>query len=110
MTCREMAEFLADYIGGELPAEVRVTFERHIEDCHNCLVFLDQYRATIVAGRTAYAELDREHRRIADHPRKRTQPAGDRRVPGGNCRDRAERHGGGRCGRIHVLRARYARR
>lgn len=68
MTCQEMADFLADYIGEELDAEVRVTFEQHIAKCHNCHVFLDQYRTTIVAGRAAYAHLDSEEPPMAEMP------------------------------------------
>ena len=65
MTCQEMADFLADYIGEELDAEVRITFEQHIAKCHNCHVFLDQYRATIVAGRAAYVEIERDESHTA---------------------------------------------
>jgi len=68
VTCQEMADFLADYIGEELDAEVRLTFEHHIAKCHNCHVFLDQYRTTIVAGRAAYAHLDREQPPVTEVP------------------------------------------
>ena len=30
MTCRELVEFLADYLAGDLPAEVRRVFEAHL--------------------------------------------------------------------------------
>ena len=54
MTCRECAEFLADYIAGELAAEVRATFERHLQRCPNCLTYLEQYKATVRAGQAAF--------------------------------------------------------
>jgi anti-sigma factor RsiW len=51
--CRECDEFLGDYVAGELPPEVLATFEQHLERCRNCRVYLEQYRATIKAGKTA---------------------------------------------------------
>lgn len=56
MTCRECAEFLAEYLAGELPAEVRATFEAHLAICPNCVTYLDQYQATIGAGKAACAD------------------------------------------------------
>jgi anti-sigma factor RsiW len=55
MTCRECDEFLHDYVSGELPPEVRETFERHLTVCRNCVKYLDQYRLTIRAGQNAFA-------------------------------------------------------
>jgi anti-sigma factor RsiW len=56
VTCRECAEFLADYLSGELAAEVAATFERHLTRCPNCVSYLEQYRATIEAGKVACAD------------------------------------------------------
>lgn len=53
MKCRECDEFLVDYVAGELPADVLATFELHLARCRNCRVYLEQYRATIQAGKTA---------------------------------------------------------
>ena len=53
MKCRECDEFLVDYVAGELPADVLATFELHVSRCRNCRIYLEQYRATIKAGRTA---------------------------------------------------------
>ena len=53
MKCRECDEFLVDYVAGELPAEVLATFEVHLARCRNCRAYLEQYRATIEAGKTA---------------------------------------------------------
>jgi len=51
--CRECDEFLADYVAGELAADVLQTFEQHLDRCRNCRTYLEQYRATIQAGKTA---------------------------------------------------------
>jgi anti-sigma factor RsiW len=51
--CRECDAFLVDYVAGELPADVVATFEVHLARCANCRIYLEQYRATIRAGKTA---------------------------------------------------------
>jgi anti-sigma factor RsiW len=53
MTCRECADFLADYVAAELPAEQLAVFERHLKACPNCEEYMRQYRVTIAAGRAA---------------------------------------------------------
>ena len=53
MKCRECDEFLVDYVAGELPADVLAVFELHLSRCRNCRAYLEQYRATIKAGKTA---------------------------------------------------------
>lgn len=53
MTCRECAEFLGDYLSGELALDVRATFERHLTRCSNCETYVEQYRVTIKAGQAA---------------------------------------------------------
>lgn len=53
MKCRECDEFLGDYVAGELAPDVLATFEVHLSRCRNCRVYLEQYRATIKAGKTA---------------------------------------------------------
>ena len=58
MTCREFADFLADYLSGELSPGTRAQFERHLEVCPNCVAYLSNYRDTIVLGRTVTAEDD----------------------------------------------------
>ena len=56
MTCREVAEFLCDYIAGEMPAALVADFERHLDACSNCREFLAQYRATIAASAAAWSD------------------------------------------------------
>ena len=48
-TCRELAEYLTDYLEGVLPPSHRVNFDRHIADCADCTLYIAQMRATIVA-------------------------------------------------------------
>jgi anti-sigma factor RsiW len=58
VTCREFAEFIADYLSGELSPETRAQFERHLDVCPNCVAYLSNYRDTIALGRRAFADED----------------------------------------------------
>jgi anti-sigma factor RsiW len=56
MTCREMADFLMDYLNEDLPDDVRAAFDRHLALCPNCVAYVETYRTTIELGRRAFAD------------------------------------------------------
>jgi anti-sigma factor RsiW len=58
VTCREFADFIMDYLVGELAPAVRTPFEYHLAQCPNCREYLAQYQATVEAGRTAFDSLE----------------------------------------------------
>jgi anti-sigma factor RsiW len=58
VTCREFAQFIADYLSGELTPDVTQRFERHLAVCPNCVAYLANYRDTIELGRRAFAGDD----------------------------------------------------
>jgi anti-sigma factor RsiW len=60
MTCRELTEFIADYVAGALSDEVRGAFEYHLGRCPNCVNYLTSYQSTIALGRGAFAAGDRD--------------------------------------------------
>lgn len=60
MTCRELADFLMDYLNEDLPSEVRQSFDRHLTLCPNCVAYVRTYRTTIELGRRAFADVDAE--------------------------------------------------
>ena len=60
MTCREFADFIADYLSGELTAASRQTFERHLKACDNCRAYLVIYQDTVRLGRRAFDESDED--------------------------------------------------
>jgi anti-sigma factor RsiW len=60
MKCRELAEFLMDYVSGELPAESRTHFEFHLSKCKNCHAYLIEYEVTIKAGKIACDDVSDE--------------------------------------------------
>lgn len=66
MKCRELAEFLMDYVSGELPADSRAHFEFHLSKCKNCHQYLVQYEVTIKAGRIACDAMSDELPAIPD--------------------------------------------
>ena len=67
-TCQELAEFLTDYLEGLLPPAYRVNFDRHIVDCPDCTLYVEQMRVTIAAtGRIGVEEITPEMRgRLVD--------------------------------------------
>lgn len=58
MTCREFAEFIADFLDGELPATERQQFERHLGVCVNCARYLESYRQSTALGKRAFDSDD----------------------------------------------------
>jgi anti-sigma factor RsiW len=55
LDCRELIEFLAAYLDGELAAEERAAFESHLSLCPHCVDYLASYRKTIHLGKQALA-------------------------------------------------------
>lgn len=56
MTCREFADFIAEYLAGELPAEARAAFDHHLGLCVNCRKYLTSYEETVKLGKRAFDE------------------------------------------------------
>jgi len=54
LTCREVTDFLMDYVSGDLPPDVRARFEEHLQVCPPCVVFLKTYRQTMEMEKAAY--------------------------------------------------------
>jgi anti-sigma factor RsiW len=54
VTCREFADFIADYLSGALAAETLATFEHHLTRCPNCRTYLAGYEATIKLSKRAF--------------------------------------------------------
>jgi anti-sigma factor RsiW len=58
VTCREFADFMADYLSNELPPDHRRPFEHHLSLCLNCQRYLTSYRETVALGKRAFADDD----------------------------------------------------
>jgi anti-sigma factor RsiW len=46
LTCRELSEFLADYLADELGPDERLRFEEHLAECPECVAYLRSYAET----------------------------------------------------------------
>jgi anti-sigma factor RsiW len=55
MNCREFTEFLHEYLFGNLPAEQRAEFDKHLAECPWCVAYLDSYQKTIHLEQTAFS-------------------------------------------------------
>ena len=58
MTCREFADFMAEYLSGALPSDNRAAFERHLRLCVNCQRYLAGYEQTVKLGQRAFDDDD----------------------------------------------------
>jgi len=58
VTCRELADFIGDYLSGELRADSRAEFERHLRLCPNCRRYVAEYELTVKLGKRAFADED----------------------------------------------------
>jgi anti-sigma factor RsiW len=54
VTCRDLADFIAAYRDDELPADVRMTFDRHLVACGNCRRYLEIYEQTVRLGQRVF--------------------------------------------------------
>jgi anti-sigma factor RsiW len=58
MNCREFTEFLHEYLFGNLPAQERAEFDKHLAECPWCVAYLDSYRQTIQLEQAAFAAAE----------------------------------------------------
>lgn len=58
MTCREFAEFLADYLSGDLAGPERTIFEAHLRECRDCSTYLESYEQAVRLGKASSREPD----------------------------------------------------
>jgi anti-sigma factor RsiW len=56
ITCRELIDFIAGYVAGELDEIARTDFERHLAVCRSCRAYLDSYRKTMALTRAAASD------------------------------------------------------
>ncbi len=58
MNCREMTDFLMEYLDGELPASQRTSFDEHLAACPPCVFYLDSYKESVQLGKAVCARDD----------------------------------------------------
>ncbi len=55
LTCRELIEFLDEYVAGELAAAQREHFDDHLARCPSCVRYVRGYQGTLRAVAQAFA-------------------------------------------------------
>jgi anti-sigma factor RsiW len=53
ITCRQLIDFIVDYVDGALDETARHDFERHLQVCASCRNYLATYRETMSLTRIA---------------------------------------------------------
>lgn len=55
LTCRTFVQFLDDYLAGSLSEPERDAFNAHLAACPPCVAYMKTYKATVRAGKAAFA-------------------------------------------------------
>jgi anti-sigma factor RsiW len=58
VTCRELVEFLDDYLAGVLPEAKRDEFNFHLSSCPPCVSYMQSYVEAARLGKAALAATD----------------------------------------------------
>jgi anti-sigma factor RsiW len=58
MTCRDLVNFLMEYLDGGLSAAERSRFEVHLAQCSWCVEYVRQYKETVRLGKAALPAND----------------------------------------------------
>jgi len=58
MICREVVEFLAEYLSGDMPSDQRLAFDEHLEACPECVAYVKSYQETVKLGKAAFSHPD----------------------------------------------------
>jgi anti-sigma factor RsiW len=56
VTCHEVADFLMDYLSGELSSDTAAAFDHHLSLCVNCRRYLAAYSASVALGKRAFSD------------------------------------------------------
>jgi anti-sigma factor RsiW len=58
LTCKQLLDFLDDYVAEDLAPDARREFDRHLALCPPCVAYLEGYRETIRLGRASLEASD----------------------------------------------------
>jgi anti-sigma factor RsiW len=54
ITCRELVEFLDDYLSRLLPEPRRIAFDAHLAACPACVAYMKSYQVTLGLEKAAF--------------------------------------------------------
>ena len=60
MNCKELSDFLMDYIEGALPQEQVAAFEVHLQKCPPCIHYLETYKQCVEVGKASCLKCEDE--------------------------------------------------
>lgn len=60
LTCRELEEFIGDYVDGKLPAITNIKFIMHLLLCQDCKSYIRAYKRSIEMSKKLCDKLDSE--------------------------------------------------
>jgi anti-sigma factor RsiW len=58
ITCRELTDFLLQYLAGEIRGRRRAVFEAHLAVCDECVAYVRGYEEAVRLGREAFDDSD----------------------------------------------------
>ena len=56
LTCQQLIDFIMSYLDGELPADQRTEFDRHMSACPSCVDYLKTYEKTVALAKSCSTE------------------------------------------------------
>lgn len=59
LTCREVNDFLMDYLDAALNADQKRAFEEHLAACAACVNYMKTYQEAVRLGRAAFSTPDK---------------------------------------------------
>jgi predicted anti-sigma-YlaC factor YlaD len=60
MTCKEVSDFLGEYLDGTLPVWQQLVFKVHLLGCRDCRRYLASYQTTIKMAKSLGEPIDRD--------------------------------------------------
>lgn len=58
LTCREIIDFVAAYLDGELPDRERAIFSAHLTICPDCVNYVESYKQTLALAKQTKATTE----------------------------------------------------
>jgi len=56
LTCQQIADFILDYLTGELHPDTASELEKHLHICPDCVAFMNTYKKTVEVTRSLPCE------------------------------------------------------
>ncbi len=54
LSCRDVVDFLSDYVSRDLNAEQRLAFDAHLAVCDECVAYIHSYEQTVQRAKAAF--------------------------------------------------------